>query len=152
MASDVHWSELQRDPKGVAKLTEEGDVRVHRRDGPDLLLTREDRANSRAEGALDAARLVRGLLSQLDAPKLASAAAVEFPWVDVLPEHARRAFVEDLARAFRVSAEVGRWTVVAQTVREWKATAVIYADPELSAQLSGPLDGDFGPVPNPMET
>ncbi|AOS61645.1 DUF6247 family protein [Actinoalloteichus hymeniacidonis] len=151
MTADVHWSELQRDPKSVARLADEGDVRVHRRDGPALLLTREDRANSRIEGALDAARLVRSLTSQLVPSELARAAIKEFPWVDVLSEDARAEFVAELARAFRTSAELGHWTVLAQTVREWKATAAIYADPELAARLTKPVDGDLGPVSRPAD-
>jgi hypothetical protein len=60
----VQWSELQRDPKGVAALADRGDVRVRRRDGAALLLTREDRASSTAEGAVAAARALRNLIAQ----------------------------------------------------------------------------------------
>ena len=40
---EVQWSELQRDPKSVAALADAGDVRVRRRDGAPLVLSREDR-------------------------------------------------------------------------------------------------------------
>lgn len=151
MTVEVQWSELQRDPKGVAALADRGDVRVRRRDGAALLLTREDRANSTAEGAVTAARALRNLLMHV-APQTAAAALVdEFPWADVLPEQDRAQFVTDFVRAFQASAEMGQWTPLAQAVREWKATAIVHADPELAEQLSGPVDDDFGAVPAPTK-
>jgi hypothetical protein len=75
----------------------------------------------------------------------------EFPWVDVLPDVERTRFVADFARAFQTSAELGEWSVLAQTVREWQSTAAIHADPVLADQLTGPVDGDFGPVPAPTK-
>lgn len=148
---EVQWSELQRDPKGVAALADRGDVRVRRRDGAALLLTREDRASSTAEGAVAAARALRNLLAHLE-PQIAATALVdEFPWADLLPQRDRAQFVTDFVRAFQASAEMGQWTLLAQTVREWKATAAVYADPELVEQLTSPLSDDFGAVPDPTE-
>jgi hypothetical protein len=95
MATEVQWSELQRDSKGVAALADQGDVRVRRRDGAALLLIREDRASSAAEGAVTAARALRNLLAHMP-PGVAAAALVdEFPWVDALPRDDRVQFVAD---------------------------------------------------------
>lgn len=149
MTVEVQWSELQRDPKSVAALADRGDVRVWRRDGAALLLTREDRAGSAAEGAVTAARALRTLLGHM-APAAAAAALVdEFSWADVLPEQDRTQFVADFVRAFQASADMGQWAPLAQMVREWKTTAAIHADPDLVKQLSGSLNDDFGPVPDP---
>lgn len=151
MTVEVRWSELQRDPKGVAALADRGDVRVRRRDGAALLLTREDRASSTAEGAVAAARALRNLLAHME-PQIAAAALVdEFPWADLLPQRDRDQFVTDFVRAFQASAEMGQWAPLALTVREWKATAAIHADPELVEQLTSPLNDDFGAVPDPTE-
>jgi uncharacterized protein DUF6247 len=148
---EVQWSELQRNPKGVAALADRGDVRVRRRDGAALLLTREDRASSTAEGAVAAARALRNLLAHME-PQIAAAALIdEFPWADLLPQRDRAQFVTDFVRAFQASAEMGQWTPLAQTVREWKATAAVHADPELVEQLTSPLSDDFGEVPDPTE-
>ncbi len=147
----MQWSELQRDPKGVAALADRGDVRVRRRDGAALLLTREDRASSSAEGAVTAARALRNLLVHVEPETAATALIDEFPWADVLPKEDRVRFVTDFVRAFQASAEMGQWTSLAQTVREWKATAAVYSDPELAEQLSKPLNDDFGAVPDPTE-
>lgn len=151
MTTEVQWSELQRDPKSVAALADQGDVRVRRRDGAALLLTREDRASSAAEGAIAAARALRNLLSHLPSATAAEALIDEFPWVDALPEEDRLEFVSDFVRAFQASAELGEWSMLAQTIREWRNTAAIHADPQLAKQFAEPLTGDFGPVPRPTE-
>ena len=55
-------------------------------DGAALLLTREDRASSTAEGAMTAARALRNLLVHVEPQAVAAALIDEFPWSDVLPE------------------------------------------------------------------
>lgn len=142
----MQWSELQRDPKGVAALADKGDVRVRRRDGSPLLLIREGAAESAAEGALSAARALRNALVHLSDDDTATVLTEEFPWLDVLPESDRRQFATDFVRAVEASAELGRWSVLGQAVVEWKATAAIHADPALAEELSRPLDDDHGPV------
>ena len=98
-----------------------------------------------------AARALRNFLAHVE-PHIAAAALVDdFPWADILPQRDRAQFVTDFVRAFQASAEMGQWASLAQTVREWKTTAAIHADPELVEQLSSPLNDDFGPVPDPTE-
>jgi hypothetical protein len=149
VTTEVQWSELQRDPKGVAALADQGDVRVKRRDGVPLLLVREDSASSAAVGALSAARALRNALAHLSADEAVEALTEEFPWLDVLPDVDRRQFAADFVRAVQASAELGRWAVLAQVIVEWKAAAAIHADPALAEELTRPLDDDFGPVPTP---
>lgn len=151
MTTEVQWSELQRDPRSVAALADEGDVRVRRRDGAALLLMREDRALSASEGSVSAARALRNVLAYLPPAAAAEALLDEFPWVDVLPADEQAQFVHDFARAFQASAELGQWSILGQTIREWRSTATIHADPVLREQLAGPVDGDFGPVSAPGE-
>lgn len=147
MATEVQWSELQRDPKGVAALADQGDVRVRRRDGVPLLLVREDGLAADTAGAMTAARALRNALAHLALPDAAEVLRDEFPWVDLLPEVDRRAFAADFVRAVGASAELGRWSVLEQVVVEWRATATIYADPGLVDELSRPVDTDLGPIP-----
>lgn len=149
MTTEVQWSELQRDPKGVAALADRGDVRVRRRDGVPLLLVREDSAESAAVGALCAARALRNALAHLSADDAVGALIEEFPWLDLLSEADRRQFASDFVRAVQASAELGRWSVLAQVVVEWKATAAVLADPALAEELARPVDDDLGPVPAP---
>jgi hypothetical protein len=151
MTTEVQWSELQRDPKSVAALADKGDVLVRRRDGAPLLLTRQDRASSAAQGAMKAARALRNLLAHISAGTLAEALLDEFPWTDYLPEQDREQFAADFVRAFQASAELGEWSTLAELVDDWRNTALIHTDPELVKKLTEPITGDFGPVPPPTE-
>ena len=147
----MQWSELQRDPKGVAALADAGDVRVRRRDGADLLLTREDRLAASGEGAVATVRALRNLLAHVPVETATRALREEFPWIDLLPADAVPQFVAEFVKASRISAELGQWSVLAEMLRGWRATAMVYTDPDLLRQLSGPLGDDFGPVPVPVE-
>ena len=149
MTTEVQWSELQRDPKSVAALADQGDVRVRRRDGVSLLLVREDRASASAEGAVTAARALRNALAHLSAQGAMESLTEEFPWVDLLPDDDRARFAVDFVRAVQASAELGQWEALSQVLVEWKSTAAILADPVLAAELLRPVDGDMGPVPPP---
>ncbi|HEY1175902.1 MAG TPA: hypothetical protein VGF17_07065 [Phytomonospora sp.] len=151
MATEVQWSELQRDPKSVAALADAGDVRVRRRDGAVLLLTREDRVMATSEGAMTAVRALSNLLAHLPAAQVVDALVDEFPWLELLPEESVLQFVTEFTKAARASVDLSQWSLLARTLHEWKATAAVYADPALLAELSGPLEGDHGAVPNPME-
>jgi hypothetical protein len=146
---EVQWSDLQRDPKSVAALADNGDVRVKRRDGADLLLTREDRVSAAGEGALTTVRALRAFLAHAPTPVIAEAMLDEFPWVGVLPSEDMIRFVHDFVMAARASAELGQWEPVATTIREWKATAAIHADPALLRRLTAPVTEDYGSVPSP---
>ncbi|MFK3981060.1 hypothetical protein ACI2K4_11860 [Micromonospora sp. NPDC050397] len=148
---EVQWSELQRDPKSVAALADTGDVRVRRRDGAALLLMREDRVSAAGEGAFTAARALRNVLTHLPLEVAAAALTEEFPWLSLLPVEELPQFIADFTRSAQIAAEVGQWSVLAQTVREWRATAAVYADPSLLRRLTEPLTDDYGPVPTPME-
>ena len=145
----MQWSQLQRDPKGVASMADAGDVVVRRRDGAPLLLTREDRASAAGAGAFAAARALRNALSHFSSAQAAEVLSEEFPWVDRLPEDAVASFVTEFSRAVAASAELDDWSALAQTIVEWKATAVAYSDPALVRLLTEPIDDDLGEVPSP---
>ncbi|MDX6287840.1 MAG: hypothetical protein QOG53_3325 [Frankiales bacterium] len=106
----MQWSDLQRDPKGVAAQADQGDVRVRRRDGVPLLVVREDSATLAADGAVSAARALPNALAHLPGEAAAEVLVEEFPWADLLPA-ADRLFVSDFVRAVGASAELGRWSV-----------------------------------------
>lgn len=157
MTTEVQWSQLQRDPKSVAALADQGEVRVRRRDGAPLLLLREESAEAASVGAISAARALRNALVHLPGEQGVEVLVEEFPWVEVLPEDDRRRFVTDFIRAVSASAELGRWSLLAQVVQEWRSTAAVHTDPALAAELTRPLDdvevgADYGIVPAPEGT
>lgn len=67
---------------------------------------------------------------------LLRALACEYPWLEHLPERDRAEFLADVIDVGRISADEA---VLDQTIREWKATAEIYADPEVLRELTRPL-------------
>lgn len=146
----VQWSELARDPKSVAAMADHGDVRLRRRDGASLLLTREDRAGATQAGSLTAARALRNALVHLGSAEAASALQEEFPWVDQLLPEDIPLFVAEFIRSVGASAELGNWSALAQTIVEWKATATAWSDPSLRRVLTEPITEDLGPVPSPQ--
>lgn len=150
MVTEIQWSELQRDPRAAARLADEGAVRVRRRDGGALLLMREDRVRDDSEGSFTAARALRNIFGHLPTPVATEVLREEFPWIEFLSEKSRAQFVTDFIQAFRTAAELGQWSILSQTVIEWRSTAAISADPYLAEKLSGPVDGDYGPVPPPI--
>jgi hypothetical protein len=124
---EVQWSDLQKDPKGVAELADAGTVRVRRRDGINLLLLREDRMTAAGSGAVTAARALRNLLTMLPPGALVDALTDEFAWLAYLPESEAREFCAEFVRGTMAAAELGQWEVLDQVVREWKQTAALRA-------------------------
>ncbi|EWC60011.1 hypothetical protein UO65_4720 [Actinokineospora spheciospongiae] len=100
---------------------------------------------------MTAARALRAVLPHLPQDIVTTALLDEFPWADVLPQEDRLQFAHDFVRAFQASAELGHWSVLEQTVTEWRSTAAIHADHDLRAKLTGPLGDDFGEVPAPVD-
>jgi hypothetical protein len=149
MTTEVQWSELQRDPKGVAALADQGDVRVRRRDGVPLLLVREDSANAGADGAMSAARALRNALAHLPAGSAADVLREEFPWVDLLPDTERRPSPSTSCARWgrRRSSVDGRCSLrcwsSGRPPRRCMPTRL------WSRSLTRPLEADMGPVPPP---
>ena len=61
----------------------------------------------------------------------------DLPWLQHLPKEERKEVLRD-AKAL---AKAGDFSALAQLLVEWKATAEIYADPELFARLTAAEDG-----------
>ncbi|PRW64515.1 DUF6247 family protein [Actinopolyspora mortivallis] len=101
------------------------------------------------EGAATEARAMRSMLHQLDSAGITEVLEETFPWTDVLPEEERQRFATEFTRTFETAAELERWNVLAQTIREWRATAAVHADPDLHRTLSEPVEEDHGAVEPP---
>ncbi|RZS44874.1 ABC transporter family protein [Herbihabitans rhizosphaerae] len=121
--TEVQWSELQRDPKAVAALADQGEVRVRRRDGEALVLTRQDQRDALVGGAALTARALRSVLYLVDEPRAAAALAEEFPWLDVLAPAERARFTAEFVRTCQASAELGTWSAITALVARWKSIA-----------------------------
>jgi hypothetical protein len=148
---EVQWSDLARDPKSVAALADNGDVRVTRRDGANLLLIREDRAIAAGTAGVTVARALRTLLTQVQTEVIALCLVAEFSWLRHLAPDELIEFIGDFVREALAAAELEQWEILDQVVREWKATALIHAVPSLARNLREPITDDFGPVPSPVD-
>lgn len=135
----MQWSELQRDPKSVAAIAEQHEVRVKRRDGADLLLVRADQHQDRHNGAATAARAIRSVFRHVGPDVVADALKDEFPWISVLPESDRAEFVQEFIQAINSSAELGQWSLLGTMAHEWANTAIVHANPEIYQTLSTPI-------------
>ena len=143
------FSDLLRRPKDVASDVEEGDVVLRRRDEPDLWLSRADREAERSAAFTAVARALRNVATHSPVA-LADALVDAFPWVEFLPPADRRSFAEEFSRTVTAAAELSNSAPLTQLVREWRATAEVYADPKLARRLRRPIeaDGDAIPVPS----
>ena len=146
--AEATFTDLLRDPKGVVRQLEHGDVILHRRDGEDLLLSVAARAM--AEDRI--LELMSGVLARILRDPVIRARASDptaFPWTRFLPESERARFFAELFDCFEGAVQVGTMSPVERLLDEWQATAAIHADPELARRLSGPLPGNGAAVSRP---
>lgn len=145
----VSFSDLSKNSKRVADSVERAQrVHVTRRDGEDLYLTTERHDRQREETADVTARLFAALITNDDGARAVLLALPEvFPWTRHLSTEEVREFVVDLVHATRDAVDLDVHANLHRVIVEWRATAKILADPELTAQLTKPLPGeDHGEV------
>ena len=128
------FSEFLRHPNEVVAELDDHDVVPRRRNAPSLRLSDAKRDEERAQAFDAVARLLRNLLVHSPAG-LAEAVADVFPWSALPPNRDRTAFVDDLGRTLVAASALENYAPVAQILREWRATAEIYADPRLARRL-----------------
>ncbi|WP_020574246.1 hypothetical protein [Actinopolymorpha alba] len=151
---EVTFSELvQRSVDTVARLngSRRRALRVTRRDAEDLVLTTAARAEQDAEVVATAVRMLSAILRSpvLTSQLLLDLMRQTFPWIKFLPVEVLEEFIADLTETFEAAAALDNTAPVAQTISAWKATAEVYADPEIATALLRGTTGDHGPVPEP---
>lgn len=143
------FSDFLRQPNEVVGELEQHDVLLRRRGAPTLRLTRADREEMRAEVGLALARMLRTFAIH-NPTELAPAVQDAFPWTALLPSADRTQFVSELTQALVGAADLQVFAFVGQLVHEWRATAEIHADLDLSRKLQGPVElADRRTVPPP---
>ncbi|MFF0107802.1 prevent-host-death family protein [Streptomyces hirsutus] len=148
----VASSELSENSRRVAETLDRAHrVRITRRDGEDLYLTTARHDRQREETADVTARLLAALVRS-DAGERAILRALPsvFPWVRHLSTEELQQLVTDLIDATHDVAQLDIHSGLHRVIVEWRATARILADPELTAQLTRRLpDEDHGEVTAP---
>lgn len=147
--AEATLTDFLRDPKAVVDRLEHVDVVLRRRNAEDLYLSLESRTEAVAESVRFLARVLSAALADPAVRDRLQASVEAIPWLSFLPAQQRQLFTTEFFRTAEAAAELGVMTPLAQLLREWQATAVIYADPELAAELRRPLAGDGDRVPTP---
>ena len=143
------FSDLLRRPKEVTNDVANGDVVLRRRDEPDLRLTLAERDLDKADALSALGRTLRNLaVHQL--PALKKAMSDAFSWVEFLPADDRTEFAQDFSRVLVASAELDSYAALTELIRDWKATAEVYADPKLARRLKRPITAAGPSVPPPV--
>ncbi len=146
------WSDFIREPTRALSHLERGeDVILRRRDGEPLRLTLKSRSEAASLGTEIAARVLADALPTIDSIEriVADSLSERLPWLRLLPPDALGAFLREFAETLEACASVGNMGRLAEVLGDWKATASIYADPDLAADLKRPLPGTSTRVPRP---
>lgn len=150
--AETNFSELINKPlRTVALLTGSlsHHLRLRRRDDVDLVLMTATRYDQDHAVVTTATRLFVALLRDGDAPGMMMRVLPEvFPWVRFLPDADRRQFLSELVQTLQAAEDLENLAPVTELIVEWRHTAEVHADPELSAALRQDA-GDYGDVPAP---
>jgi len=141
------FRDLLREPKRVSDAVDrERRLVIHRRNAPDLVVTRADRVEDELAGAGGLARLVRNLAAHLSPTEVGQELLDALPWTRYLTDNGRGEFVVELAAILEACAELDTLVPFGQFLTEWKASAAILADPKLADRLNTPIDEPDGRV------
>lgn len=126
------------------------DFLLERRAGAPVLVRPEREARADLEVAQDLAVLLRSMLGHLDVLDLLNATLDEvYPWAVLLPHEVRGIFTAEAVGVLRACAALGRFAAYIDLLDSWKATAQVYAVPDLSRRLTGPVELSGPVVPAP---
>lgn len=136
------FSYMLRHSGAVLKQVEHGDVRLERRDGPDVVLVTARREESVRDGLDLAARALAVVLRDPKMGRLALGALEEaLPWVGWLSPNDRSEFATSFVRTAQACRATGGYEPLAKLLHRWKVSAQIVHDP-LLVELLGADRGD----------
>ena len=143
-------SDVLRMPNPVLQEAERYDVLIKRRgQADDMVLMEAKRARALRDTLATFARLLH-VAVEVEGVERHITQGVNFvlPWTALLPEEDRRQFVAELTEMAGASADTGNYAPLAVLLRDWRATANVYADPAALKDLTEPLEeGELEPLP-----
>jgi len=145
--AEFSFSDLLQQPTRVASAVEErGRVVLHRRNAPDLVLSRASDLSELGSFA----RLLSRMVKHLPAEELVETVSEALPWTRYLGEQERKEFVTELPAVIQDCVELGTFAPLETCIASWRSTAAILADPELTDRLTRPIPKPLGTrVPPP---
>lgn len=147
--SEATLTDFLRDPNAVVERLQLTDVVLHRRNDEDLRLSLDSRSEAIETSVEVVGRLLLSALADRAVRERLRASVNAIPWLKFLPERESDAFFEDFFRTAEGAADLGVMAPLGRVLREWRATAAIYADPMLAQELRRPVPGDGDRVPEP---
>jgi len=149
MTTTATFSELLRTPNEVIdRLSGGGEVLLTRRDAEPLRLSLAGPAAAESSTLAALAQLIGASLDDEMCDRIASHLSDPFPWIEFLPDHARREFVGEFLRVARACAAVSRFDRLTVLLAAWRGTAEAYADPNIAIDGS---DLDYLPAGSAVE-
>src|SRR6266705_2365816 len=134
-------SDVLRKPKPVLREAERRDILIRRRQASDMILMGAGRARALRDVLGTLSRLLQTIADVAGVTgRLIDDVNVALPWTSLLPPEERGQFVNELMQMASAAAETGDYTPITMLLRDWKATALVYADPAAFKELTEPLE------------
>jgi hypothetical protein len=145
--AEFSFSDLLQQPTRVASAVEErGRVLLHRRNAPDLVLSRASDLSELAGFA----RLLSRMLTHVPVDEIGETVTEALPWTRYLTETGRTDFVSSLPAVVQDCEDLGTFAPLEVYMAAWRDTAAVLADPELADRLAKPIPDPIGrPVQAP---
>jgi PHD/YefM family antitoxin component YafN of YafNO toxin-antitoxin module len=124
--STATMTELLRTPKEVVAQTNDGPVRITRRDAADLILLNAGDLEDNQRGITLALRIAREALRQ--GGDMRSALCELYPWMSLFSEAAGDEFAREMDRLVWASGDLGHFGALLTAFAGWEATAAALAD------------------------
>lgn len=124
--STATFTELLRHPNDVIAQTEQGAVRITRRDAEDLMLLRADELEGRDQGIAMASRIMRAVLANKG--NMVAALQDAFAWTALLSSAGKRQFAQEIDTLIWSATELGAYGRLTNTIMSWQGTAEAIAE------------------------
>ena len=119
------FTDLLRKPKDVLAHIDEGQVRITRRDGDDLVILRGHDLEVLENGVALSSRLIRAI--GRNKGDVEAALTDLFAWTGEFTPGELRAYAAEIEQLLYAASELGTFERLLRAQQEWKETAVAYA-------------------------
>ena len=123
--STATFTDLLRKPKEVLAHIDEGQVRITRRDGDDLVILRGHDLDVLEKGVALSSRLIRAI--GRNKGDVAAALTDLFAWTGEFTPGELRAYAAEIEQLVYAASELGTFERLLRAQQEWKETAVAYS-------------------------
>lgn len=119
------FTDLLRKPREVLAHIDEGQVRITRRDGDDLVILRGHDLDVLEQGVALSSRLIRAI--GRNKGDVEAALTDLFAWTGEFTPGELRAYAAEIEHLLYAASELGTFERLLRVQQEWKETAVAYA-------------------------